>query len=117
MLSLSYFSVNDILTAICRSTSQAVVFNTYQTYLQDAYNEVKTDLEQAERQNFYFGAKLVRGAYIEQVCEYSLYSLRINFVEWHEISKSSNPGKGKSGSYGLSRSHESNVRGNDRVLS
>ncbi|XP_018309951.1 proline dehydrogenase 1, mitochondrial isoform X1 [Mycetomoellerius zeteki] len=48
------------------NTKKAVVFNTYQTYLQDAYNEVKTDLEQAERQNFYFGAKLVRGAYIEQ---------------------------------------------------
>lgn len=61
--------MNDILTAKCRSTSQAVVFNTYQTYLQEAYNEVKTDLEQAERQNFYFGAKIVRGAYIEQVSE------------------------------------------------
>lgn len=60
--------MNDILTAKYRSTSQAVVFNTYQTYLQEAYNEVKTDLEQAERQNFYFGAKLVRGAYIEQAC-------------------------------------------------
>ncbi|XP_032671670.1 proline dehydrogenase 1, mitochondrial isoform X1 [Odontomachus brunneus] len=48
------------------NTKKAVVFNTYQTYLQEAYNEVKTDLEQAERQNFYFGAKLVRGAYIEQ---------------------------------------------------
>nr|XP_033341915.1 proline dehydrogenase 1, mitochondrial isoform X2 [Megalopta genalis] len=48
------------------NTDKAVVFNTYQTYLQEAYNEVKTDLEQAERQNFYFGAKLVRGAYIEQ---------------------------------------------------
>ncbi|KAI4492009.1 hypothetical protein M0802_010134 [Mischocyttarus mexicanus] len=48
------------------NTDKAVVFNTYQTYLQEAYNEVKTDLEQAERQNFYFGAKIVRGAYIEQ---------------------------------------------------
>ncbi|XP_023288283.1 proline dehydrogenase 1, mitochondrial [Orussus abietinus] len=48
------------------NTQKAVVFNTYQTYLQDTFNEVRTDLEQAERQNFYFGAKLVRGAYIEQ---------------------------------------------------
>ncbi|XP_043268422.1 proline dehydrogenase 1, mitochondrial isoform X2 [Venturia canescens] len=48
------------------NTKKAVVFNTYQTYLQEAFNEVKTDLEQAERQNFYFGAKIVRGAYIEQ---------------------------------------------------
>ncbi|XP_014239972.1 proline dehydrogenase 1, mitochondrial-like [Cimex lectularius] len=45
---------------------KAIVFNTYQCYLREAINEVSMDLEQAHRQKFYFGCKLVRGAYMDQ---------------------------------------------------
>lgn len=57
------------------NTEKAIVFNTYQCYLKETLNEVKTDLNQAKRQKFYFGAKLVRGAYIDQV-----YRIKIFYV-------------------------------------
>jgi len=48
------------------NTSSAIVFNTQQCYLKKALKTVTLDLEQARRQGFYYGAKLVRGAYMEQ---------------------------------------------------
>jgi len=48
------------------NTTSAIVFNTQQCYLKKALKTVTLDLEQAKRQGFYYGAKLVRGAYMEQ---------------------------------------------------
>ncbi|ORX96672.1 FAD-linked oxidoreductase [Basidiobolus meristosporus CBS 931.73] len=41
-----------------------LVFNTYQMYLKDSTRKLRSDYERSQRQNFTFGAKLVRGAYM-----------------------------------------------------
>eukprot|EP00602_Paraphysomonas_sp_CaronLab_P000983 CAMPEP_0185031832 /NCGR_PEP_ID=MMETSP1103-20130426/19489_1 /TAXON_ID=36769 /ORGANISM="Paraphysomonas bandaiensis, Strain Caron Lab Isolate" /LENGTH=478 /DNA_ID=CAMNT_0027567485 /DNA_START=238 /DNA_END=1675 /DNA_ORIENTATION=- len=44
---------------------KAVIFTTYQMYLVDSMGRLMTDLKRAELGDYYFAAKLVRGAYME----------------------------------------------------
>eukprot|EP01135_Chromosphaera_perkinsii_P009447 Nk52_evm5s1762 gene=Nk52_evmTU5s1762 len=41
-----------------------VVYNTYQMYLKDSYDNLTRDMEISKREGWKFGAKLVRGAYM-----------------------------------------------------
>eukprot|EP00536_Pseudo-nitzschia_multiseries_P008640 jgi/Psemu1/257415/estExt_Genewise1Plus.C_2220037 len=42
-----------------------IVYHTYQCYLQDSLERLRTDVARSERFGYHFGAKLVRGAYLE----------------------------------------------------
>ncbi len=44
---------------------EPIVYNTYQCYLRDAPERLQTDLARSKRFGYHFGAKLVRGAYME----------------------------------------------------
>lgn len=47
------------------SSDKPIIYNTYQCYLKDAPERLQTDVDRAKRFNYHFGAKLVRGAYME----------------------------------------------------
>lgn len=45
---------------------KAIVFNTYQMYRHDRLKVLERDTRRAEKENFFIGAKFVRGAYMER---------------------------------------------------
>ena len=45
---------------------QVIVYNTYQLYRHDKLAQLKADYEEAKREGYKLGAKLVRGAYMEK---------------------------------------------------
>lgn len=48
------------------NTQKPIVYNTYQLYRKDRLSYLKHSFEMAQQGNYYLGAKLVRGAYMEK---------------------------------------------------
>ena len=46
-------------------TDSPIIYHTYQCYLKDTAERLRYDMERSERHEYHFGAKVVRGAYME----------------------------------------------------
>ena len=60
--------IDDLAYAMMQkyNKEKAIVFNTFQMYRADMLANLKNAIAEAQRQNHFFGAKLVRGAYMEK---------------------------------------------------
>lgn len=45
---------------------RAIVYNTYQLYLKDRFDDLQAHFRKAEKEGYWLGAKIVRGAYMEK---------------------------------------------------
>jgi hypothetical protein len=74
----TYFqsAIDDIALRLCKKYNvpldksdesgmkHAIIYNTYQLYLKDAYDRLVADIQLAKRLKYSFGVKIVRGAYM-----------------------------------------------------
>ncbi|EFN55844.1 hypothetical protein CHLNCDRAFT_145399 [Chlorella variabilis] len=64
----SYFqpAIDNTVTELQRQYNRTAprIYNTVQCYLKDSHERLMTELERARRENYKYGAKLVRGAYM-----------------------------------------------------
>ena len=60
--------IDDLANAMMEkyNKEKVVVFNTFQLYCHDRFEYLKTSFNLAQQKNFFLGAKLVRGAYMEK---------------------------------------------------
>ncbi|KAL4433468.1 hypothetical protein ABPG77_010321 [Micractinium sp. CCAP 211/92] len=64
----SYFqpAIDNTVTELQRKYNRGAprIYNTIQCYLKDSHSRLLTELERARRENYHYGVKLVRGAYM-----------------------------------------------------
>lgn len=71
LIDAEYSWIQDIIDDLALEMMQKynrqkpIVFNTYQLYRHDKLSSLKNDFQLAQNKEFYLGAKLVRGAYME----------------------------------------------------